>query len=128
MADKKKILIVDDDQSIIDSVALLLKNDYEIATANNGKAGLELLHTSRPDLIILDLLMPEKDGFDVCRKIKEDPAYKDIPVITLSSFTELYDMRFGSEDTKHLLPTDTYLTKPLDPATLLKEVQDLIGD
>jgi len=124
---KKKILIIEDDQAIVDSIAVLLKNDYEVDSAGNGNIGLEKVKSFKPDLIILDLLMPERDGFDVCRKLKEDDVLKGIPVIALSSFTELYDVRLGGDDTKGMLPSDIYLSKPLDPPTLLREIKEQIG-
>jgi putative two-component system response regulator len=124
---KKKILIIEDDPAIVDSIAALLKTEYEVESANNGNIGLEKVASFKPDLIILDLLMPEKDGFDVCQRLKKDDTLKGIPVIALSSFTELYDMRFGTEETKGMLPSDIYLSKPLDPPTLLREIKDHIG-
>jgi len=127
MSDTKKVLIIDDDPSIVESISAFLKSQYVIETAGNGKEGLEKIKAFGPDLIILDLLMPEKDGFDVCKTLKNDESLKSIPVITLSSFTELYDMRFGTEDTKRALPTDIYLSKPFEPATLLREIKTFIG-
>ena len=127
MSEMKKVMIVDDDPSIVDSLSAFLKGSYEIETACNGREGLERIRAAKPDIIILDLLMPEKDGFDVCKTLKSDEELKQIPVITLSSFTELYDMRFGAEDTKRALPTDIYLSKPFDPATLLREIKALLG-
>ncbi|MFA6449881.1 MAG: response regulator [bacterium] len=124
---KKKILIIEDDPAIVDSIAALLKTDYDVDSAKNGNEGLEKVASFKPELIILDLLMPEKDGFDVCKRLKTDEALKNIPVIALSSFTELYGMSFSGEDTKGMLPSDIYLSKPLDPKTLLREIKDHIG-
>lgn len=124
---KKKVLIIEDDQAMIDSLTILLKNNYEVDSAKDGNEGLEKLASFKPDLVILDLLMPERDGFDVCHKMKNDENLKNIPVIALSSFTELYDVRFGDEETKGVLPSDVYLSKPLDPPTLLREIKEHIG-
>jgi len=71
--------------------------------------------------------MPGRDGFDVARCIKGDPKLKKIPIIALSSFTELYDMNFGQGGAEKTLPTEVYLTKPLDPATLLREIKEHLG-
>jgi putative two-component system response regulator len=124
---KKKILIIEDDAAIVDSLVALLKNEYETDTAKNGNEGLDKVASFKPDLVILDLLMPERDGFDVCKKIKESEAYKGIPVIALSSFTELYGMSFSGDDTKGMLPSEIYLSKPLDPPTLMREIKEHIG-
>jgi len=117
---KKRILIIEDDPAIVDSLLVLLKKDFETDSALDGNAGLEKVKTFKPDLIILDLLMPQKDGFEVCKRLKSDDAFKNIPVIALSSFTELYGMSFSGDDTKNSLPSDVYLSKPLDPSTLLR--------
>ncbi|MEW6200530.1 MAG: response regulator [bacterium] len=124
---KKKILIIEDDQAMIDSLTILLKNNYDVDSAKDGNEGLEKIKTVKPDLIILDLLMPERDGFDVCKKLKTDEKLKKIPVIALSSFTEMYGMSFGDEATKGSLPSDVYLSKPLDPETLVREIKQYIG-
>jgi len=121
---KKKVLVIDDDQAIIDSTTAILESNYEVETAMNGKAGLEKVDSFKPDVIILDLLMPGVDGFDVCRTLKEDEKYKGIPIIALSSFTELYGMRFGNDETKSQLPSEVYLSKPLDPQTLIREIEE----
>ena len=123
----KKVLIIEDDQAIVDSLVALLKAEYEVDSANNGNDGLAKVVSFKPDLIILDLLMPEKDGFDVAKRLRMDDDLKSIPIITLSSFTELYGMSFGSDETKGVLPTDIYLSKPLDPKTLLREVKEHIS-
>jgi len=124
---KKKILIIEDDSAIVDSITALIKNDYDVVSAKNGNEGLDKVTCDKPDLIILDLLMPERDGFDVCKKLKTDDALKNIPVIALSSFTELYGMSFTGDDTKSVLPSDIYLSKPLDPPTLLREIKEQLG-
>lgn len=123
---KKKILIIEDDASIVDSVAALLKSSYDVDSAKNGNEGLEKVASYKPDLIILDLLMPERDGFDVAQRLKKDAATKKIPIIALSSFSELYGMSFSGEDTKGSLPSEVYLSKPMDPDTLLREIKSYI--
>ena len=124
---RKKILIIEDDQAIVDSLVVLLKSKYDLDSAGDGNIGLDKIKSFKPDLVILDLLMPERDGFDVARKIKGDPKLKSTPVIALSSFTEMYDMNFGQAGAERTMPSDVYLTKPLDPATLLREIKEYIG-
>lgn len=123
-AGRRRILIIEDDQAIVDSLVVLLKGIYDLEAANDGAQGLLKVKSFKPDLIILDLLMPERDGFDVARSIKNDPKMKSIPIIALSSFTELYDMNFGQGGAEKSLPTEVYLSKPLDPPTLLREIKE----
>lgn len=120
---KKKILIIEDDAAMVDALTILLKSDYDVNSAKDGAKGLEAAKKSSPDLIILDLLMPVKDGFAVSKTLKAEKALKDIPVIALSSFTELYGMSFEGEEGKDSLPTEVYLTKPVDPPTLLRLIK-----
>jgi DNA-binding response OmpR family regulator len=124
---KKKILIIEDDEAIVNSITVLLKKEFEVEWAENGDVGLDKVKTFKPDLIILDLLMPERDGFDVARRLKGDDKFKKIPIIALSSFTELYDMSFGDEAGKKSLPSEVFLTKPLDPQTLMREIKQHLG-
>ena len=111
----------------MDSLVVLLKSKYMVDSAADGNLGLDKIKSFKPDLVILDLLMPERDGFDVARKLKGDPKLSRIPIIALSSFTEMYDMNFSQGGAEKTLPTEVYLTKPLDPATLLREIKDYIG-
>ncbi|HOO57203.1 MAG TPA: response regulator [bacterium] len=127
MTDKKKILLVDDDITIIDVLTTLLENEYQIQSATNGKAGLEKVRVFHPDLIILDLVMPGCDGFEFCEVLKNDEAFKNIPVIVLSSHTHLIDTRFGSNEKLKLAVPDHYLSKPVDPVTILREIRNYIG-
>ena len=124
---RKKILIIEDDEVIVNALTVLLKKDFELDSAENGNVGLEKVQSFNPDLIILDLLMPEKDGFDVARKLKGDDKLKKIPIIALSSFTEMYDMSFGDDAGKSSLPSEVYLSKPLDPQTLMREIKQHLG-
>ena len=82
----KKILLVDDEQAIVDLLgAMLAQNGYEVVTALSGKSCLKKASENKPDLIILDVLMPDVDGFEVCKLLKEDETTKNIPVIMLTS-------------------------------------------
>ena len=124
---KKKILIIEDEQGMIDSLIILLKSEYEVESANNGREGLEKVAAFKPDLVILDLLMPEKNGFDVCKTLKAGDSTRNIPVIALSCFAELHEMSFADDLGKVSLPSEVYLSKPFDPDTLLREVRQFIG-
>jgi len=80
-ADKPTLLIVDDVPGNIDVLAAVLRGDYKIKAATSGDKALDLAHTFHPDLILLDVMMPGIDGYEVCRRLKNDPRTHDIPVI-----------------------------------------------
>src|SRR6187401_3657862 len=114
-----KILIVDDD----DSIRSLLQQElgdagYSIEEARNGKEALAAVRKQRPDLIILDIMMPEMNGFDVAAVLKNDPQTMDIPIVILSIVQD--------RDRGFRLGVDRYLTKPIDTDLLFKEVGALI--
>ncbi len=101
----KKILIVDDEPQIVEICRDYLKAaGYEIVTANNGAQGVSLARREKPDLIVLDLMMPEMDGLDVCRALRRE---SDVPIIMLTARVEETDKLIGLE-----LGADDYITKP----------------
>lgn len=119
---KKKILIIEDESDLVDLVKIRLEaNQYDVISAPDGKAGLEKIKKERPDLIILDVLMPEMDGFEVCRKIRVDDKYKKIPVIMLTVKFQPSDLKFARD-----LGADAYITKPFEPEVLLEYIKKLL--
>ncbi|MGA1840135.1 MAG: response regulator [bacterium] len=129
MKNRYKILVVDDDPDIQIALTTILEaKDYEILTANNGVEGLSKVKEERPDLIILDLLMPRMDGFSVCRELK-DPRwskYSDIPILILSSVREEPSRRRYELETGMELGVNDYVEKPINPEILLKRVEKLL--
>ena len=129
MKNRYKILVVDDDPDIQIALTTILEaRDYEILTANNGVEGLSKVKEERPDLIILDLLMPRMDGFAVCRELK-DPRwskYSNIPILILSSVREEHSRRRYELETGMELGVNDYVEKPINPDVLLKRVEKLI--
>lgn len=110
MTDRKKVLIVDDEESM---VALLKKRiesaEYDVITAFDGQEGLSVARKEKPDLIVTDVMMPRLDGYHMCRLLKFDDNFKDIPIIMLTA-------RTGTQDKANSLQVgaDEYLTKPFD--------------
>lgn len=111
---KEKILIVDDLPDIIKAVTGSLRNEYDVISATSGKDALTMLDDELPDLILLDIMMPEMDGYELCRKLKEDERTRPIPVIFVTARSDIEDEERGLA-----LGAVDYLTKPVSP-TILK--------
>jgi len=124
-----KILVVDDDPDILEAISMILESQgYEVVTAREGVEGLANLKAEKPDLLILDLLMPKMDGFAVCKEL-QDPRwarYKDIPILILTSVREEASRRRYELETGLELDVDDYVEKPVAPDTLLERVGRLI--
>lgn len=116
-----KILVVDDDPSIVDLLrALLVHKGHEVITAVNGKEGLTQAKQEKPDLIILDVMMPEMDGFTVSGLLFQDPVMRTIPVLILTA-------KGQARDIFELVPNVRfYMCKPFDPPDLLERVKTLL--
>ena len=125
--DKAKILIVDDQPSEVKMVKMALERaDYEVIYAYNGKEGIEKAKRQKPNLIILDIMMPEKDGFIACGELKKTPETSTIPIIVLTSLessTLLFPDMESAADSPH---ADEYIDKPVDPNFLLQRVKRLL--
>jgi DNA-binding response OmpR family regulator len=120
---KKKILIVEDDPAIGDLLCKGLEMEgCECLTAEHGHLGLELARKERPDLIILDLMLPGMDGYQICRLLKFDEKYKHIPIIILTGRDQNEDRLLGKET-----GADLYVTKPFLLDELLPEIKDLLN-
>ena len=118
----KKILLVDDEPELLLLVEARLKaNGYEVQCAGDGQAALEKAKKERPDLIILDLMLPKMDGFRVCALLKKDARYAPTPIILFTAKAEEEDRKLGEE-----AGADAYITKPFDPQVLLEKIQHLI--
>jgi len=116
---KWKILIVDDDESVRALVKIILE-DYEVIEAANGAAGAETASLEKPDLILLDVLMPRQDGILTCREIKANPETQAIPVVMITGFDNKLNQLFADDS-----GSDGYLTKPFDARTLRAIVRKL---
>ncbi|KAA3647544.1 MAG: response regulator [Bacteroidetes bacterium] len=114
-----KILVIEDDRIMRENTSELLElSGYEVASAENGKKGVELVKTFKPDLIVCDIMMPELDGFGVLYILSKNPKTANIPFIFLSAKTEKIDLRKGMN-----LGADDYITKPFDDMELLSAVE-----
>lgn len=128
MKPKGKILLVDDDIDFIEMHrAVLTNHGYDVLTASNGREGLERVRTDMPDLIILDLMMEKHDtGFSFSKQIKNDPLFKKIPILMVTSVAEATGYRFSMEEDGYWMKTDDFLDKPVIPDVLISRVEDLL--
>lgn len=116
---KSRILVVDDEQHIVELVKFNLdKEGYQVDTAFDGRNALAAVERQKPDLIILDVMLPEVDGFEVCRTLQKNPATSEIPIIMLTARAEEIDKVLGLE-----LGADDYITKPFSPRELVARVK-----
>ena len=114
-----RILVVDDDPPSVKMISFLLREEgYDVISTDNGLAALELIDSQTPDLVVLDVMMPHLDGFEVCRRIRQKV---DVPVIFLSAKGETVDKVTGLQ-----LGADDYLAKPFEPAELLARVKAVL--
>lgn len=123
MADtKKKILLVDDEVDIVTVIRMRLESsNYEVIVARDGNEALNAARTMRPDLIILDLMLPSMDGFHVARMLKYDAHYKNIPIIMLTAKVGENDRKTGEE-----VGVDAYMNKPFEAEKLLTKIRELL--
>lgn len=124
-----KILLVDDDPDILDATTMILETQgYEVVTATNGVEGLACLRAEKPDLMILDLLMPKMDGFAVCQELQDArwSKYRNMPILILSSVREEASRRRYELETGLELGVDDYVEKPISPDILLERVERLL--
>ncbi len=118
-----KVLVVDDNLQNLELLEAYLEELPEVTTlrATNGMQALEKVAVDKPDLILLDIMMPKMSGFEVCKKIKSDPATKDIPVIMVTALNEVGDVERGVE-----VGTNDFLTKPVNRMDLIARVKCLL--
>ncbi|MFC1991302.1 response regulator [Chloroflexota bacterium] len=115
----KKILVVDDEKRIVEILQAYLERDgYQVITAYDGRSALELARSNSPDLIILDLMLPEVSGWDVCRELRRE---SDVPIIMLTARDDITDKIIGLE-----LGADDYVTKPFDPKEIISRVRAVL--
>ncbi len=124
MAKEAKLLLIDDDADFIASTeAVLESQSYKVFTAANGEEGLRKVKEIKPDLILLDIIMPVADGFTVARTLSREPALADIPVLMLTSYAAKGTETAIPRGQGYELDADDYLEKPVNPADLLAAVK-----
>ena len=124
MAKAKRILVCDDDPVILRLLEVNLELEgFEVLTGNNGQEGVEIALREIPDLVILDIMMPRMDGYEACKRIKDDATTRDVPVVFLSAKAQAADIEKGKS-----YGVIEYLTKPFDPTDLTDLVFQILGE
>ena len=122
----KKILLVDDDADFVEAIKIILENkSYDVSVAHDGKEGLKKVETEKPNLIILDVMMPEMDGYEVCAKLKADPQYEHIPILLLTAVGEAITTTKYTREMGMKMEADDYIPKPVELMELVDRVEKL---
>jgi len=124
MANDKRVVCIEDELEMIDLVKLILgRKGYQVVGALGGREGLEAIGREKPDLVLLDLMMPDMDGWEVYQKIKANDATRHIPVIVVTAKAQSIDKVLGL----HIAKVDDYITKPFGPTELLESVEAVLA-
>lgn len=119
----KKILIADDEQNIVISLEFLMKREgFEVSVANDGEEALARIRSDAPDLVLLDVMMPRKTGFEVCQEVKSDPALQAVKILMLTAKGRDTEVAKGLA-----MGADEYMTKPFSTRELVAKVKSLLG-
>jgi two-component system response regulator VicR len=124
MTNDKRVVCIEDELDMIDLVKLILgRKGYQVVGALGGREGLEAINREKPDLVLLDLMMPDMDGWEVYQKIKANDATRHIPVIVVTAKAQSIDKVLGL----HIAKVDDYITKPFGPTELLESVETVLA-
>jgi len=121
---KKRVVCIEDELEMIDLIKLILgRRGFEFTGAMGGREGMEAIRRVKPDLVLLDLMMPDMDGWEVDQQIKTDEELKHIPVIIVTAKAQSIDRVLGL----HIAKVDDYITKPFGPQELLQSIEKVLG-
>jgi two-component system, OmpR family, response regulator VicR len=122
---QKRILCIEDEPEMIDLIRLILgRRGFQVSGATGGKAGLQAIRDERPDLVLLDLMMPDMDGWEVYQQMKADENTRNIPVIVVTAKAQSIDKVLGL----HIAKVDDYIAKPFSPQELLTSVEKTLNE
>jgi two-component system response regulator VicR len=121
---KKTVVCIEDEPEMVDLIKLILgRRGFELTGAMGGREGLEVIRRVKPDLVLLDLMMPDIDGWEVYQQMKADEELKHIPVIVVTAKAQSIDKVLGL----HIAKVDDYVTKPFGPQELLQSIERVLG-
>ena len=119
----KKILVVDDEPNVVRTLTFVLnKEGYEVSSAANGEEAIAKVHESKPSLMFLDVMMPKKNGYEVCQELKSDSSFNDIHIVMLSAKGQE-----GDKEKALTLGANEFMTKPFSPLGVIGRVKELLG-
>ncbi len=122
-----KILVVDDEPDMVEMIKAALESaNHQVVAAYNGQEGIDKARKEKPDAIILDIMMPVKDGFVACKEMKEDPLLKDIPILVLTAVSDHFAHTRYAKSMGLELDAEDYIDKPIDPQVLLARLEKLL--
>lgn len=125
MAEKKKILLIDDDPDFVEAVKVIVeKGGYEVTVAYDGQEGLEAVEKDKPDLIVLDVMMPVMNGHEACAKLKGNPETAEIPVILLTAVADRVTTSTYTHRDMLESEAEDYMPKPVEPKELLELIEN----
>lgn len=125
MTDKKRILCIDDEVDTLDLLRLVLeRRGFEVLTASDGEQGLKMLVEERPDVLLLDIMMPDPDGWQIFHTMKKTPSMANIPVIMVTARAQSIEQVLGL----HVGKVDGYITKPFLPGDLFEAIKKTLGE
>jgi two-component system alkaline phosphatase synthesis response regulator PhoP len=122
-----KILVVDDEPDVVEMIKVALEGaSHQVVVAYNGQEGVDKARAQKPDAIILDIMMPVKDGFVACKELKDDPSCQDIPILILTGVSEHFANTRYAKSMGLDLDAEDYIDKPVDPKALLARLDRLL--
>ena len=122
-----KILVVDDEPDLVEMIKAALESaSYQVVTAYNGQEGIDKARQEKPNAIVLDIMMPEKDGFATCKELKADPICQEIPILILTAVGEHFSNTRYAKSMGLELEAEDYIDKPVDPKVLLARIAGLL--
>jgi two-component system alkaline phosphatase synthesis response regulator PhoP len=126
MEGRRKVLVIDDEPDLVEMIRMALERRFEVMAAYNGKEGVAKARSDKPDAIVLDIMMPEKDGFTACQELKGDPATCAIPILILTGVGEHFGRSRYAKVSGMEIEADDFIAKPVDPNELLRRVEALL--
>ncbi len=124
MENTKRVVCIEDEPAMIDLIRLILsRKGYTVNGATGGREGLELVQSSQPDIVLLDLMMPDMDGWEVYQKLKAHESTREIPVIVVTAKAQSIDKVLGL----HIAKVDDYITKPFGPQDLIESIEKVLS-
>jgi len=121
-----KVLVIDDEPDLVEMLKMALERQFEVSVAYDGLEGVAKARAEKPDAIVLDIMMPEKDGFTVCRELKGDPQTASTPILILTVVADYFGRTKYAKQSGMEIEADDFISKPVDPNELVRRVAALL--